>query len=88
MIPQDLREPYDIREVIARLVDGSVLHEFKALYGETLVCGFARIFGHPVAILAGERGTHQYLLIDKAGFCLETGMIELRMPSGQVTTIS
>ena len=54
VIPQDLREPYDIREVIARLIDGSVLHEFKALYGETLVCGFARIFGHPVAILANN----------------------------------
>jgi 3-methylcrotonyl-CoA carboxylase beta subunit len=67
VIPTDLREPYDIREVIARLVDGSVLHEFKALYGETLVCGFARIFGHPVAILASNgilfsesalKGTH------------------------------
>jgi acetyl-CoA carboxylase carboxyltransferase component len=54
VIPSDLREPYDIREVIARIVDGSVLHEFKALYGETLVCGFARIFGHPVAILANN----------------------------------
>jgi acetyl-CoA carboxylase carboxyltransferase component len=54
VIPRDLREPYDIREVIARLVDGSVLHEFKALYGDTLVCGFARIFGHPVAILANN----------------------------------
>ena len=54
VIPQDLREPYDIREVIARLVDGSVLHEFKVLYGDTLVCGFARIFGHPVAILANN----------------------------------
>jgi acetyl-CoA carboxylase carboxyltransferase component len=54
VIPQDLREPFDIREVIARLVDGSVLHEFKALYGDTLVCGFARIFGHPVAILANN----------------------------------
>ena len=45
---------YDVREVIARIVDGSVLHEFKALYGDTLVCGFARIFGHPVAILANN----------------------------------
>ncbi len=45
---------YDVREVIGRIVDGSVLHEFKALYGETLVCGFARIFGHPVAILANQ----------------------------------
>ena len=40
--------------MIARIVDGSVLHEFKALYGDTLVCGFARIFGHPVAILANN----------------------------------
>src|SRR3954463_1279320 len=53
-IPQDLRAPFDIREVIARLVDGSVLHEFKSLYGATLVCGFARIFGHPVAIVANN----------------------------------
>src|SRR4051812_2324341 len=53
-IPQDLRAPFDIREVIARLVDGSVLHEFKSLYGDTLVCGFARIFGHPVAIVANS----------------------------------
>jgi acetyl-CoA carboxylase carboxyltransferase component len=43
-----------VREVIARIVDGSQLHEFKALYGETLVCGFARIHGHPVAILANN----------------------------------
>ncbi len=54
VIPRDLREPFDIREVIARLVDGSLLHEFKALYGDTLVCGFARIFGNPVAILANN----------------------------------
>jgi acetyl-CoA carboxylase carboxyltransferase component len=54
VIPKDRGEPFDIREVIARLVDGSVLHEFKALYGDTLVCGFARIFGHPVAILANN----------------------------------
>jgi 3-methylcrotonyl-CoA carboxylase beta subunit len=54
VVPADLMEPYDIREVIARVVDGSVLHEFKPLYGDTLVCGFARIFGHPVAILANN----------------------------------
>ncbi len=54
VIPHDMTEPYDIREVIARLVDGSILHEFKSQYGETLVCGFARIFGHPVAILANN----------------------------------
>ncbi|MDO6414947.1 carboxyl transferase domain-containing protein [Sphingomonas sp. BIUV-7] len=54
IIPQDVRAPYDVREVIARIVDGSELHEFKALYGTTLVCGFARIWGMPVAILANN----------------------------------
>ena len=53
-MPPEPRRGYDIREVIARLVDGSDLHEFKPLYGETLVCGFARILGHPVAILANN----------------------------------
>ena len=52
--PDDVRAPYDVREVIARIVDGSELHEFKALYGTTLVCGFARIWGIPVAILANN----------------------------------
>ncbi|GGB63427.1 carboxyl transferase domain-containing protein [Henriciella pelagia] len=54
LVPQDVREPYDAREVIARTVDGSDFHEFKHLYGETLVCGFARIYGMPVAILANN----------------------------------
>ncbi len=54
VVPGDLSVTYDVREVIARIVDGSILHEFKALYGDTLVCGFARIFGHPVAILANS----------------------------------
>lgn len=54
IIPTDVRAPYDVREVIARLVDGSELHEFKPLYGTTLVCGFARIWGMPVAILANN----------------------------------
>jgi 3-methylcrotonyl-CoA carboxylase beta subunit len=54
IIPPDVRMPYEVREVIARLVDGSVLDEFKALYGTTLVCGFARIWGIPVAILANN----------------------------------
>jgi len=67
IVPHELPEQYDIREVIARLVDASMLHEFKALYGDTIVCGFARIFGHPVAILANNgilfsesalKGTH------------------------------
>ena len=49
-----LRTPYEVREVIGRIVDGSEMHEFKALYGTTLVCGFARIWGIPVAILANN----------------------------------
>ncbi|WP_091736838.1 carboxyl transferase domain-containing protein [Phenylobacterium immobile] len=52
--PADLKTAYDVREVIARIVDGSVFDEFKALYGTTLVCGFARIWGYPVAILANN----------------------------------
>jgi 3-methylcrotonyl-CoA carboxylase beta subunit len=54
VIPKDVRAPYDVREVIARLVDGSAFQEFKALYGTTLVCGFAHIWGLPVAILANN----------------------------------
>jgi 3-methylcrotonyl-CoA carboxylase beta subunit len=54
IIPQDVRAPYDVREVIGRIVDGSELHEFRPLYGSTLVCGFARIWGMPVAILANN----------------------------------
>ncbi len=54
IIPEDVRAPYDVHEVIARLVDGSEFHEFKALYGSTLVCGFAHIWGMPVAILANN----------------------------------
>ncbi|NBC21081.1 MAG: methylcrotonoyl-CoA carboxylase [Alphaproteobacteria bacterium] len=54
LVPRDVREPYDAREVIARIVDGSEFHEFKKLFGETLVCGFARLYGMPVAILANN----------------------------------
>ncbi len=54
VIPKDSRQPFDIREVIARIVDGSDFDEFKALYGTTLVCGFARIFGYPVGIVANN----------------------------------
>ena len=54
IVPPEPRRPYDSREVIARLVDGSELHEFKPLHGETLVCGFAHLHGHPVAILASN----------------------------------
>jgi len=67
VVPSDVRAPYDVREVIKRIVDDSELHEFKALYGTTLVCGFAHIWGIPVAILANNgvlfsesalKGTH------------------------------
>lgn len=67
IIPKDLRKPFEVREIIARIVDGSKFHEFKALYGQTLVCGFARIMGYPVGILANNgvlfsesalKGTH------------------------------
>ncbi|WP_242097723.1 carboxyl transferase domain-containing protein [Sphingomonas sp. CROZ-RG-20F-R02-07] len=54
IVPQDVRAPYDVHEVIARLVDASEFHEFKALYGASLVCGFAHIWGQPVAILANN----------------------------------
>ena len=54
IVPSDLRKPYDVREVLARLVDGSELDEFKASYGATLVCGFARILGYPVGMVANN----------------------------------
>jgi len=67
IIPKDPRKPFDIKEIIARIVDGSEFHEFKELYGSTIVCGFARIMGYPVGILANNgvlfsesalKGTH------------------------------
>ena len=67
IISKDSRKPFDVKEIIARLVDGSEFHEFKELYGSTLVCGFARIMGYPVGILANNgvlfsesalKGTH------------------------------
>jgi 3-methylcrotonyl-CoA carboxylase beta subunit len=67
VIPADTRKPFDVREVIARIVDGSEFDEFKARYGTTLVCGFAHIFGMPVGIIANNgilfsesalKGTH------------------------------
>jgi 3-methylcrotonyl-CoA carboxylase beta subunit len=54
VVPTDMRAPYDVREVIARIVDGSVFDEFKKLYGTTLVCGFAHLFGYPIGILANN----------------------------------
>jgi 3-methylcrotonyl-CoA carboxylase beta subunit len=76
IVPQDPRQTYDVREVIARIVDGSRIHEFKPLYGETLVCGFARIMGNPVGILANNgilfsesslKGTHFIELCSSRG---------------------
>ena len=67
IIPADPRKPFDVREVIARMVDGSEFDEFKALYGTTLICGFAHIYGYPVGIIANNgilfsesalKGTH------------------------------
>jgi acetyl-CoA carboxylase carboxyltransferase component len=67
ILPRDLRQPFEVREIIARLADGSRFHEFKPLYGATLVCGFARWLGYPVGILANNgvlfsesalKGTH------------------------------
>ncbi len=54
IVPSDVRQPYDVHEVIARIVDGSQFHEFKPLYGETLVTGFARVHGYPVGIVANN----------------------------------
>ncbi len=54
IVPRDLRKPFDLREIIARVADGSRFHEFKELYGPTIVCGFARIMGYPVGILANN----------------------------------
>ena len=54
VVPTDPRTPYDVREVIRRVVDASRFHEFKALYGETLVCGFAHVWGYPVGIVANN----------------------------------
>ncbi len=67
LIPQDLKQPIDAREIIARIVDDSDFHEFKALYGTTLICGFAHIHGYPCGIIANQgilfnesadKGTH------------------------------
>jgi len=54
VVPADLRQPYDVREVIARIVDDSGLDEFKALFGSTLICGFAHLHGYPIGIIANN----------------------------------
>ena len=79
VVPTDVQSPYDVREVIARLVDGSELHEFKKEYGTTLVTGFARLHGHPVGIVANNgvlfsesalKGAHFIELCDQRGIPL------------------
>ena len=74
VVPADLKTPYDVRQVIARIVDGSEFHEFKAEYGNTLITGFARIDGHPVGIIANngvlfgesaQKGAHFIELCDQ-----------------------
>ncbi|MCT9820008.1 methylcrotonoyl-CoA carboxylase [Microbacterium sp. W1N] len=76
VVPVDLTRPYDVREVIARLVDASAFHEFKREYGDTLVTGFARLHGHPVGIVANNgilfresalKGAHFIELCDQRG---------------------
>ncbi|HEY4213490.1 MAG TPA: carboxyl transferase domain-containing protein [Steroidobacteraceae bacterium] len=78
-VPASLRKPYDVREVIARIVDGSELEEFKQLYGTTLVCGYAHIHGYPVGILANNgilfsesalKGTHFIEMCSREGIPL------------------
>ena len=54
IIPEDSKLPYDVKEIIARLVDGSKFHEFKSNYGKTIVCGFANIMGYPIGIVANN----------------------------------
>jgi 3-methylcrotonyl-CoA carboxylase beta subunit len=78
-VPADIRTPYDPREIISRIVDGSRFHEFKANYGTTLVCGFAHLHGHRVGILANQgvifsssalKGAHFIELCDQRGIPL------------------
>ncbi|GAB3128224.1 carboxyl transferase domain-containing protein [Novispirillum itersonii] len=79
IIPKDTRKPFDVREIIARIVDGSRFDEFKAQYGTTLVTGFARIFGYPVGIVANngilfsesaQKGAHFVELCNQRGIPL------------------
>jgi len=79
VVPQDVREPYDVREVIARIVDGSEFDEFKKLFGETLVTGFAHLHGLPIGILANngilfsesaQKAAHFIQLCDQRGIPL------------------
>jgi 3-methylcrotonyl-CoA carboxylase beta subunit len=79
VLPATFRETYDVREIISRLIDGSKFREFKARYGTTLVCGFARLYGYPVGIIANNgvlfsesalKATHFIELCDQRGMPL------------------
>ncbi len=79
IIPTDTRKPFDVREIIARIVDASRFDEFKALYGTTLVCGFARLFGYPLGVVANngilfgesaQKGAHFIQLCGQRGIPL------------------
>jgi 3-methylcrotonyl-CoA carboxylase beta subunit len=79
VVPLDTRRPYDVRDVLRRIVDGGELHEFKELYGTTLICAFAHLDGHPVGILANNgilfsesslKGAHFIELCDRRGIPL------------------
>jgi len=79
VVSREFRYPYDIREIIARIVDGSEFQEFKALYGPTLVCGFAHMYGYPVGIIANngilfsesaQKGAHFIQLCNRRGIPL------------------
>ena len=79
IVSRDYKYPYDVREVIARIADGSEFQEFKALYGATLVCGFSHIYGYPVGIIANngilfsesaQKGAHFIQLCNRRGIPL------------------
>jgi 3-methylcrotonyl-CoA carboxylase beta subunit len=79
IVSREYRFPYDVREVIARIVDGSEFHEFKKLYGSTLVCGFAHLDGYPIGIVANngilfmesaQKGAHFIQLCNRRGIPL------------------
>ncbi|MDP6673615.1 MAG: carboxyl transferase domain-containing protein, partial [Gammaproteobacteria bacterium] len=79
IVPRDMRYQYDVRELIVRIIDGSAFDEFKALFGTTLVCGFARLWGHPVGIVANngilfsasaQKGAHFIQLCNRRGIPL------------------
>ena len=93
MIPTDTRKPYDVHEIIARIVDGSEFDEFKARYGATLVTGFAHVEGVPKGLVAvsvvwarAVEGAGLALVL-VAGSAALGGVLALRAPAGQATAI-